>query len=90
MLVEGKRDVAADAVRAQCSNPAMPFPTDNKAAENFCGNGFSFFDWEHTPITEYCVERLADAPSQPPKVRRYDRTTLVLLVVLLVLYLVCY
>jgi hypothetical protein len=59
---------AADAVRAQCSNPAMPFPTDNKAAENFCGNGFSFFDWEHTPITEYCVERLADAPSQPPKV----------------------
>ena len=37
------------AVRAQCSNPALPFPTDNKAIENFCGDGFSFFDWQATP-----------------------------------------
>ena len=49
---------SAEAVRAQCSNPALPFPTDNKAIENFCGDGFSFFDWQATPITEYCVERL--------------------------------
>eukprot|EP01043_Picozoa_sp_COSAG02_P050808 COSAG02_NODE_5270_length_4483_cov_1.764142_2_plen_427_part_00 len=43
----------ADDVRKQCSNPALPFPTDNKAAENWCGDGFSFFDWSLTPVTEY-------------------------------------
>ncbi len=43
----------ADAVRKQCSNPSLPFPTDNKAAENWCGDGFSFFDWSLTPVTEY-------------------------------------
>ena len=47
---------AAEAVRAQCSNPALPFPTDNKAAENWCGDGFSFFDWTETPVTEYWWE----------------------------------
>ena len=46
---------AADVVRAQCSNPGLPFPGDNKVAEAFCGVGFSFFDWINTPITEYCV-----------------------------------
>eukprot|EP01043_Picozoa_sp_COSAG02_P016571 COSAG02_NODE_732_length_17973_cov_6.920275_9_plen_382_part_00 len=47
----------ADAVRKQCSNPALPFPTDNKAAENWCGDGFAFFDWTLTPVTEYwCAE----------------------------------
>lgn len=46
-------DQVADAVRKQCSNPSLPFPTDNKAAENWCGDGFSFFDWSLTPVTEY-------------------------------------
>jgi hypothetical protein len=56
---------AADAVRAQCSDPGLPFPGDNKAAESFCGVAFSFFDWVNTPITEYCVRR-QEAP--PPAV----------------------
>ena len=61
---------AADAVRAQCSNPGLPFPGDNKAAEAFCGVGFSFFDWSNTPITEYCVRR-----EEAPKPRTTRTTT---------------
>ena len=56
----------ADQARAQCSDPGLPFPGDNKAAEAYCGVDFSFFDWTNTPITEYCVRRLEAPPAPPP------------------------
>eukprot|EP00729_Bicosta_minor_P001719 gene1719-32604_t len=42
-----------------CSDPGKPWPFDNKIAEAFCGMGFSFFDWTATPVTEYCIQRVA-------------------------------
>lgn len=52
----------SSAVRAQCSDPARPFPIDNKVAEDWCHHGFSFFDWRATPVSEYCVARTAAPP----------------------------
>lgn len=54
---------AAKGVRQQCSNPAQPWPVDNKVVEAFCGSSFSFFDWTSTPITRYCVETRRRAPT---------------------------
>eukprot|EP01052_Picozoa_sp_SAG31_P011360 SAG31_NODE_641_length_13313_cov_5.365219_2_plen_522_part_00 len=58
------------AIRAHCSNPAQPFPIDNKAAEDWCGNGFTFFDWKVSPVAEYCVARIPSPTSadSPPDV----------------------
>ena len=58
---------AANGVRAQCSDPGRAWPLDNKVAESWCGDEFSFFDWTATPVSEYCVERLpAPSTAVPP------------------------
>ena len=59
-------------VRAECSDPAQPWPLDNKLAAAFCGvsrgnrNG-GFFSFADTPVAEYCVELLpSPSPSHSP------------------------
>lgn len=64
-LWENGTGAVAGRVRAQCSDPGLSFPWDNKVAEAFCGAGFGFFDWANTPVTEYCVRRMETPRTVP-------------------------
>lgn len=33
-------------LRQQCSDPAVPWPRDNKVVEAWCNTSFAFFDWQ--------------------------------------------